>query len=115
MPLDQVPPPWRETIVGGALAVALAIVGRLMFHARQVQAGRRRFFSPHLVWELPVAIATGLIGKGIASYYGLGDWQETATIVTVAYLGPGFVEAVIWRVVDRLLPARGAANDRPAS
>lgn len=110
MPLSSIPPPWRETAVGAALAVALAILGRLMFHARQVQAGRRRFFSVHLAWELPIAIATGLIGKGLADYYGLAGWQETATIVTVSYLGPGFVEAVIWRVVDRALPPKGEAS-----
>jgi hypothetical protein len=103
--LDHIPPPYRESVLGAAVAIFLGIIGRLMHHSRQVQLGRRQFWSASLLWELPVAVGTGLMGQGIAEYYGLIGWQETAAIVTVAYLGPGFVEAVLWRLVDRLFPA----------
>lgn len=106
MPMDDyLPPIWRESILGALVAILLGIVGRLMHHSRQVQLGRRRFWSASLLWELPVAVGTGLMGRGIADYLGLLGWQETAAIVTVAYLGPGFVEAVLWRLVDRFFPA----------
>jgi LydA holin phage, holin superfamily III len=102
---DYLPPPWRDTALGAGLAVLLGLVGRLMHHSRQVQLGRRRFWSASLLWELPVAVGTGFMGQGVAEYLGLAGWQETAAVVTVAYLGPGFVEAVLWRLVDRLFPA----------
>jgi hypothetical protein len=107
MPDNLIPPPWREYLISAMTTLLCGFLGRLMFHARQVQAGRRRFFSLALAWELPVAIATGIIGKGIAEHFGLTGWQDTAAIVTVAYLGPGFVEAVVWKVVDRIVPAKG--------
>lgn len=109
VPDSIIPPPWREFLLSGLVAVLCGCLGRLMFHARQVQAGRRHFLSWALLWELPVAIATGVIGKGVAEYLGLNGWQDTAAIVTIAYLGPGFVEAVVWKVVDRVVPAKGDA------
>lgn len=103
---NPLPPPWREFLLSAFVAVLCGIIGRLMFHARQVQMGRRAFLSWSLLWELPVAIATGVIGAGVAEYLALAGWQNTACIVTVAYLGPGFVEAVVWKVVDRVVPAK---------
>ena len=111
MPLDHIPPPWRESIIGVLVAAGWGLVGRAMHHSRQVQAGRRRFWSVQLVWELPVAVGTGVAGQGLAEYLQVGGWQATAVIVTVAYLGPGFVEAVVWKVLDRVLPARGGDAD----
>ncbi len=105
--LNYLPPPWRESVLGAAFAILLGVIGRLMHHSRQVQLGRRQFWSASLLWELPVAVGTGFVGRGVADYLGLAGWQETAAIVTVAYLGPGFVEAVVWRLVDRWAPARG--------
>jgi len=106
--LDQLPPPWREALLGFVVTMFAALTGRLMHHARQVQAGRRKFLSPAMLWEFPVALGTGFIGGGLADYYAVTGWQATGLIVTVAYLGPGFVEAVVWRLVDRLAPKPSA-------
>lgn len=105
-PMD-IPPPMAETITGGSLAALWGLVGRLMYRARSASLGRRRFFDIALLYELPIAIGTGIIGQGIADYYGLTGWTATACIVTAGYLGPGFVEAIVWRLVDRYAPKGG--------
>lgn len=110
MPLDHIPPRLAEWLIGSGAILGASILGRLMYHARQVQIGRRRFLSAHLLWELPVAIGTGIIGQGIAAHFGLSGMQETACIVTIAYLGPGFIEGVVWRLIDRYAPRKGEAK-----
>lgn len=110
MPLENLPPPAAETLTGGALAVTWALVGRLMYRARTAQQGRRPFFSASLVYELPIAVGTGIIGQGVAEYLSLAGWAATACIVVAGYLGPGFAEAIIWRLVDKWAPRRGQAD-----
>jgi hypothetical protein len=104
MPLENLPPPTAETVTGGLLAIVWALVGRLMYRARSAQLGRRPFLSPSLVYELPIAVGTGSIGQGVAEYLGLAGWAATACVVTAGYLGPGFAEAVVWRLLDRWAP-----------
>lgn len=110
MPLETLPP--GETVMGGLLAFLWALVGRLMYRASAAQRGRRPFLSMSLLYELPIAVGTGVIGQGVADHLGLTGWQATACIVVAGYLGPGFTEAVIWRLLDRSAPAsrKGAAD-----
>lgn len=69
------------------------VIGRLVFHSREVQAGRRSPFGWHLLWEIPVAIAMGTIGMGIASYLSLPHgWPTAAVVASISYIGPGFIE-----------------------
>lgn len=41
------------------------VVGRLMFHARQVQQGKRKPLSWALLFDLPIALAMGWIVYGV--------------------------------------------------
>jgi hypothetical protein len=100
----DLPPPVDQLATGTALAVIGGLAGRLMWHAREVQRGRRAFLSRHLLWEFPVAFGCGLIGAGAAEWLGLAGMAQVGLITAGSYLGPGFVEAVVWRVVDRLAP-----------
>lgn len=68
--LDDIPPPWREMAKGAAFAILLGIVGRLMHHSRQVQLCRRQFWSLSLIWEVPVDVGTGIVGRALADYLG---------------------------------------------
>ncbi len=85
---------------GFLLTLFASTVGRLMFHARQVQAGERHFWSWQLLRELPVAIGMGLIADGGASYLELADGQRTAFIAIVAYLGPPLLDETVKIVLD---------------
>ncbi|WP_051045279.1 phage holin family protein [Tistrella mobilis] len=92
----------RQACDAIGLACLLAYVGRLLWHVGEVQRGRRRFFSTHLLWELLAAIGIGLVADGMATHLGLVGAPRTAAIVAIAYLGPRGLEDL----VGRLLAAR---------
>lgn len=77
------------------------IIGRLMFHARQVQMGKRKPISWVLVLDLPIALG---MGWGI---YGLCVWGslpfETAFSagIAAAYLGPYSIDSIFARLSDK--------------
>lgn len=77
--------------------ILLAFLGRLVWHAEQVQRGRRRFVSWHLVWELIAAIGVGLMAEGVAVHAGLAGSPKTAAVVALAYLGPRGLEHLVAR------------------
>ena len=80
---------------GFLLTVLAASTGRLMFHTREVQAGRRHFWSWNLLRELPVAIGMGMIAGGGADYLGLADGPKIAFACGVAFLGPPLLQDAI--------------------
>ncbi len=94
------------------IAGLLGLIGRLLFLAR---ADRRRF-GWGLLWEIPIAIGMGAIGKGLAVWFGLTAFPETAVIISVAYVGPRFIDALL-DVALRRLSACGVVkgtDDDPA-
>lgn len=105
--MTELPPPADQLLTGAALAAAGGVLGRLMWHAREVQRGKRRFWSAQLLWEFPIALGCGFVAAGAGEYFGLSGMAHVAAIVAGSYLGPGFVEAVIWRLVDRVAPKAG--------
>lgn len=85
-------------LIGATLI--LAYIGRLLWHVGEVQRGRRRFFSTHLLWELVTAIGVGLVADGIVEHVGLTGGPKTAAVVAIAYMGPRGLEALIGRLLD---------------
>lgn len=64
------------------------MIGRLTFHAIQVQKGVRKPFSWVLLWDLPVAVTMGWIALGLATWLKV-PWESTISISLIAaYLGP---------------------------
>ncbi len=90
---------WRN--VGGIMqdcltsALAAAIAGRLAWHTRLVQKGKRRFFSWALVWEAPTVYFTYLVGVGIADHFGWTGPTAGAVVAVISYFGPGGVQALL--------------------
>ena len=64
------------------------MLGRLMFHARQVQMGRRKPFTWALFWDIPIALGMGWIALGLASWLGVRNEVMVSIALVVAYLGP---------------------------
>lgn len=78
------------------------MLGRLMYHARQVQLGKRKPFSWVLLWDIPVALCMGWIALGVATWLKI-PWETTVSLALVAaYLGPYSLDIVfakwsIWK------------------
>lgn len=98
MPLqnaDPGVPEWLRMLGGLGSVFASSAIGRLMWHARMVQKGERYFWSIDLLWELPTAVGMAVIGKGVADWLLLGEWQTLGLIATLSYLGPRGMEAAL--------------------
>lgn len=86
--------PYAWTGLGG-------VVGRLMFHAREVQQGRRKPLSMALLFDLPIALAMGWITHGLFVWLGLGPEPTISGAIAAAYLGPYSVDRLFSLLADR--------------
>jgi len=75
-----------------------AFAARLMWHVKQVQLERRKFWSYHLIWELIVAYGMGMFADGVTSYMDLTGPPAVAVVVTASYLGPRGLETFAQRL-----------------
>lgn len=97
MPLSPEPaaPEWIKVLGGLGSVFATSAIGRLMWHARLVQKGERAFLSIDLLWELPTAIGMAVIGKGLADWLDLNEWQTLGLVATLSYLGPRGLDSAL--------------------
>lgn len=83
------------------LQLLAAYIGRLLYHVGEVQQGRRRWWSRHLIWELIAAVGIALIADGVASWAGLVEGEvRLAVVVGLAYLGPRGVQDLVLKIVQ---------------
>ena len=78
-------------------AGALGLLGRALRLAR----ADRRPLGWSLLWELPVAIGMGIVGKGLADYAGLDGFPEYAVTISIAYVGPRVIDLAIGEIERR--------------
>lgn len=76
------------------------MIGRLMYHAKMVQAGQKKPLSWALFWDIPIALGTGWIALGISEAFGV-QWHGVVSISIVAgYMGPYGIDTVFARWSD---------------
>lgn len=86
--------PWAAT--GGA-----GMLGRIVFHAVQVQKGARKPFSMVLLWDIPVAVFMGWVALGAATWLRV-PWEPTVSIALIAaYLGPYGIDTLFAAYANR--------------
>lgn len=103
----ELPPEWKQAGYGLATTFFMAWLGRMMWHVDQVRKRQRRFWSWHLLWELPTALAIGFVADGVSEYLALDGRKALALIIVLAYLGPAGIESIVGRILDRFVgPAR---------
>lgn len=85
--------PWAWASGGGLL-------GRLMWHAKQVQLGRRKPLSWALFFDLPIAIGMGFIGHGLAAYAGITGDPEVLITISAGYLGTYMIDVLFAKMAD---------------
>ncbi|TXH38769.1 MAG: hypothetical protein E6Q98_02925 [Rhodospirillaceae bacterium] len=100
---NLLPPDLRQAVWSFVTTLAFACMGRLGWHVRQVQKRERKFWSTHLLWELPTALASGFVADGIGEYFHLDPKPATAVVIMVSYLGPAGIQALLTRLVDRFV------------
>lgn len=85
---EAVPYAWT----GGA-----GIIGRLMFHARQVQMGKRKPWTWALLFDLPIAFGMGWGVYGLCVWASLDPEPTISASIAASYLGPYSIDrAFTW-------------------
>ena len=77
-------------VVAGAV-----IMGRLMYHASEVQKGNRKFWSVILLMDGFIAAGMGLISYGGCIYLGINGAPMAAIIALSGYLGPHYIDVIV--------------------
>lgn len=80
--------------------IVAGLAGRLLFHTREVQAGRRCFWGRELPFELLVAVGMGLIGYSLCAWLKLDGPVSAGVVSAVAYLGPRAIDTLFDRALD---------------
>lgn len=89
------------------------MLGRLMYHARQVQAGKRKPFSVALMFDLPIALGCGWIASGICTYFNLVWEAHISAAIVASYLGPYGLDTVFAKWAKTATKMEGADNGTP--
>ncbi|PZU17805.1 MAG: hypothetical protein DI589_25645 [Shinella sp.] len=84
-------------------AFVAAFFGRMSWVVGQVRKGHRRFWSLHLLWELPIMFAMVIIGDAISAAMGFRQPVSAGVVTALAYLGPRGVEVLFMKWFDRRL------------
>mgnify|MGYP002882526481 CR=1 FL=1 len=87
--------------LANAWPLGAGLLGRLMFHTREAQAGRRRFWGRELLFELPMAIGMSLIGYSLGEWLSLPGAVSAGMIGALAYLGPRAIDAAFDKAAAR--------------
>lgn len=88
---------------------AAGIIGRLMFHARQVQRGKRKPWSWALLFDLPIAFGMGWGVYGLCVWGALGPEPTVSASIAASYLGPYSIDRVFAWVGQRYFGKGDAA------
>jgi hypothetical protein len=80
----------------GAVAGTLGLLGRLVALA----SSARRPNGWALLWEIPLAIGMGVVGKGVADGLALDGFKHYAVVIAVSYAGPRYLDLFLSKVAE---------------
>jgi hypothetical protein len=92
---------WVETVRLNIWWLLAGLMGRMMFHGREAQAGRRKFWGKELPFEVLIAVGMAFLGKAAAGYFDLPAEAATAAAGVAAYLGPRAVDTLFDKIVTK--------------
>lgn len=70
-------------------------MGRLVYHARQVQGGFRKPVTYALLWDIPIGLGMGWMTLGLSKYIGLDYEPGISLAMILAYLGPYTIDRMV--------------------
>ena len=77
------------------------VMGRLMFHARMVQMGKRKPLSWALAFDLPIALCMGWIAYGLCVWGTLASEPTVSVAIAASYLGPYSVDRMFAMLAEK--------------
>lgn len=86
------------------------LMGRVLYHAKQVQAGVRKPWSTALLWDIPIGLGMGWIALGGTTYLGLTQQASVSVAMIFSYLGPYTMDRLLTKWMDFKFP-KGKPND----
>lgn len=89
---EAVPYAWT----GGA-----GLVGRIMYHAQQVQRGKRKPWTLALLFDLPIALGMGWATYGLCVWGHLTAEPTISAAIASSYLGPFAIDRVVGWIGSR--------------
>lgn len=87
-------PPWATSATLWLIGASV-YAGRLMYHAEEVRAGRRRFWSRDLLLDLPVVAGMSFLTWGLVEHWGLSTAGAVVLGPVLGWLGPRGTRAMI--------------------
>ena len=100
--MADLPPELTKAASGLIGPIIGAAVGVLMRHSQLVQAGKRRFFSVHLLYEVPTVCGMAIIGGGISAYFQFPELASWAIAGLLACYGPKSIDLLVKALVGKL-------------
>lgn len=97
--LPQIPADYLLTGAGGVL-------GRLMYHAREVQRGKRKPWTWALLFDLPIAFGMGWGAYGACVWAHLAIQPSVTAAIFASYLGPYTLDRLVSRITDKYLGSK---------
>jgi hypothetical protein len=82
---------------------AAGILGRLMFHSRQVQRGKRNPLTWTLLFDLPIGLGMGWTALGVGVWLGLPQQVSVSLGIAFGHLGPVAIDRAFDAVTLRYL------------
>lgn len=99
---------WANELMPWAWIGGAGMLGRLMYHAKMVQQGKRKPFSLALFLDIPIALGSGWAAFGIAKWYGIPWETQVSAAIIAAYFGPYGMDIIFAKWADR---KEGTASD----
>lgn len=94
----------HDVATQGLLAGALGFLGRMLALANMPVRPSGLALLVTLLWEIPVAMAMGVIGLALVDWADLHGNIAYATVIAVAYGGPRSISFVLARWLNRNTP-----------
>jgi hypothetical protein len=99
---------WTGGTYPYAWTAGAGIIGRLMYHARAVQMGKRKPWTWALLFDLPIALGMGWGAYGLCVWSHLAPEPTITAAIAASYLGPYSVDRIF-----SLISAKYFGKDKP--
>jgi len=110
--LEKLPPEVQQAVLAMIGLLPTALLGRALWHRRQVRLGQRKFWGWDLVWEVPTAVLCAIVGGGMASALSLDPMATHAVVGLVGWLGPRGTEVALARLMNRYTPSSAIKQEK---